>query len=171
MGTIYQRTVLQFKDVCVSSHNMLLTCCPHFSALTAPRFSVDKSKGTGSVMSFDDEGRGGGVKLGNGCAWKFSCACHQQKIYLIQPSCCASINFKQHPTTSCPARQKLCANAPPIFHPPFPSPPLAFELLKIGLIKFLPCKANIVIKFPTNFFQILKHLLANLTVYLTHPYL
>ena len=77
MDIIHWRTVIQFKDVCLSSHNMLLTCCPHFSALTAPRFSVDKSNGTGSVMSFDDEGRGGGVKLGNGCAWKFSCACHQ----------------------------------------------------------------------------------------------
>ena len=115
MGTIYQRTVLQFKDVCLSSHNMLLTCCPHFSALTAPRFSVDKSKGTGSVMSFDDEGRGGGVKLGNGCAWKFSCACHQQKIYLIQPSCCASINFEQHPHHLLPCKAKIVCKCPTSF--------------------------------------------------------
>ena len=51
---------------------LVLTCCPHFAAFTAPRFSVDKSKGAGSVMSLDDEGRGGGVKFGNGWAWKFS---------------------------------------------------------------------------------------------------
>ena len=65
-----------------------------------------------------------------------------------------------------PCKAKIVCKCPtnfPPLPPPLPSPPLAFELLKIGLIKFLPCKAN-VIKFPTNFFFLLMQKVNSATV-------
>ena len=50
------------------------TFCPHFSAFTAPRFSVDRLNGTGSVKDFVDDGNGGCGKLGRGLA-RNSLAC------------------------------------------------------------------------------------------------
>ena len=61
------------------------TFCPHFSAFTAPRFSVDRLNGAGSVRHFDDWGKRGGEKLGKGWAWN-SCNCTKKNKFEWQYS-------------------------------------------------------------------------------------